>query len=62
MDNIKIKEDEIKVEIIDDVIHEEARLMCDVCSAVCKSDRALQKHKEVKHDTRQQEIQVQLMY
>ena len=31
MDNIEIEEEEIKVEIINNVIHEEARLMCDVC-------------------------------
>ena len=29
MDNIEIEEEEIKVEIINNVIHEEARLMCD---------------------------------
>ena len=34
MDNIEIEEEEIKVEIINNVIHEEARLMCDVCLRV----------------------------
>ena len=58
MDEVTEDED-VKVEILEEE-HDEAR-MCDVCSAVCKSDRALQKHKEVKHYTRQQEIQVQLM-
>ena len=47
---VKVEENEIKVEILEE--HDEAR-MCDVCSAVCKSVRALQKHKKVKHDTRQ---------
>ena len=38
--------------MLDDVTNDEAR-MCDVCSAVCRSVRALQKHKKVKHDTHQ---------
>ena len=41
---------EIKVEILEE--RDEAR-MCDVCSTVCRSVRALQKHEKVKHDTRQ---------
>ena len=49
-EDVKVEENEIKVEILEE--HDEAR-MCDVCSAVCKSVRALQKHKKVKHDTRQ---------
>ena len=50
-EDVKVEENEIKVEILEEE-HDEAR-MCDVCSAVCKSVRALQKHKKVKHDTRQ---------
>ena len=47
-EDVKVEENEIKVEILEE--HDEAR-MCDVCSAVCKSVRALQKHNKVKHDT-----------
>ena len=50
-EDVKVEENEIKVEILEEE-HDEAR-MCDLCSAVCKSVRALQKHKKVKHDTRQ---------
>ena len=50
-EDIEVEENEIKVEISEEE-HEETR-MCDVCPAVCKSARALQKHKKVKHDTRQ---------
>ena len=49
-EDVKVEENEIKVEILEE--HDEAR-MCDVCSAVCKSVRALKKHKRVKHDTHQ---------
>ena len=50
-EDVKVEENEIKVEMLEEE-HEETR-MCNVCSAVCKSVRALQKHKKVKHDTRQ---------
>ena len=50
---IEDEDNEIKIEMLEDVTHEESRIMCDVCPAVCKSVRALQKHKKVKHDTRQ---------
>ena len=51
MDEIREDEEdnEIKIEMSEEE-HDEAR-MCDLCSAVCKSVRALQKHKKVKHDT-----------
>ena len=49
-EEVKVEENEIKVEILEEQ-QDEAR-MCDECSAVCKSVRALQKHKKVKHDTR----------
>ena len=48
---LKLKKMKLKLVMLDEE-HEEAR-MCDVCSAVCKSVKALQKHKKVKHDTRQ---------
>lgn len=51
MDEVKEEEDEIKVEILEDDTHcEETNMMCDLCPAVCKSVRALQKHKQVKHE------------
>ena len=43
-EDVKVEENEIKVEMLEEE-HEETR-MCNVCSAVCKSVRALQKQGE----------------
>ena len=55
MDEAEVKEEEDEMLEDEDITNcEETRMMmCDVCPAVCKSVRALQKHKKVKHDTRQ---------
>ena len=51
-EEIKIEEDDIKIEITEEV-EDDAERMCDLCPAVCKSAKSLQRHKKVMHDTRQ---------
>ena len=55
-DDIKIEEEEnVLIEVVDDVSREdtETEKMCDLCPAVFKSGKSLQRHMKVKHDTRE---------
>ena len=51
-EEIKIEEDDIKIEITE-AVEDDAERMCDLSPAVCKSAKSLQRHKKVMHDTRQ---------
>ena len=54
-DDIKIKKENLHIEVVDDVNMEdtETEKICDLCPLVFKSVRSLQGHKKVKHDTRE---------
>ena len=50
--DVKVEQDEIRVEIIDEV-KDDSEHMCDLCPAVCSSSKSRQRHRQVMHDTRQ---------
>ena len=51
-EEVKKEEDEIKIEINEEA-EDDSQRMCDLCPAVCKSAKSLQRHTKVMHDTRQ---------
>ena len=50
--DVKVEEDEVRVEIMDEVKDDSER-MCDQCPAVCSSSKSLKRHRQLMHDTRQ---------
>ena len=51
-EEVKKEEDEIKIEINEEA-EDDSQRMCDLCPAVFKSAKSLQRHTKVMHDTRQ---------
>ena len=54
-EDVKVDEETLQVEVADDVNREdtETEKICDLCPAVFKSLKSLQRHMKVKHDTRE---------
>ena len=50
--DVKVEEEEVRVEIIDEVKDDSER-MCDLCPIICNPFKSLKRHRKVMNDTRQ---------